>query len=500
MVELITEELKNQAKSAATVTGSWTDMFASMDKFMFGLSSAWQGQGVAKGVSLGIQSELTKSEELVKKYEDMLSQPTKHDPNLTYLELIYGKEGKPRGVAEIKSPKFKTKDELDLIVKNQEQASLNLNKKLEQQNIKNKEKEELLDAKTEQEKAKIKRKYAEQQLESTISYEKKRLILAMSTERQVAQAKHDEHVKTLERTLTEYKQKVNLNDKLSPKQKTDLIGSAKGETDKLIAQAGQELITTKEGIDEAYKPVFALFEKLAKARRDALGIFDDGGEGSKEFDKLSHYLKVYKVLMSGITDFVNGEFERQLTIEENHTNKLNEELNNRLLNEKLSASERKNIQNEIAQNDEALRKKQNEIKKKQFNTQKAFNITMAVVDTYAGATKALNDPTIPSAIARMALASATVVSGLAQVAMIARQKFQPDAASTPIRTSGGGGSGGGASRTFDFNLVGSSENNQIADAIGSQFNKPLKAYVVSKDITNQQQLDANTKSAARFGG
>ena len=90
--------------------------------------------------------------------------------------------------------------------------------------------------------------------------------------------------------------------------------------------------------------------------------------------------------------------------------------------------------------------------------------------------------------------------GALQIATIASSKFQPDAASTPIRTASGGGGGGLGNRTFDFNLVGNNQNNQLAEAIGSQFDKPLKAYVVSKDITNQQQLDANIKSSARFGG
>ena len=34
--------------------------------------------------------------------------------------------------------------------------------------------------------------------------------------------------------------------------------------------------------------------------------------------------------MSGITNFTDGEYERQLTIEQNKTNVLNAELNNRL--------------------------------------------------------------------------------------------------------------------------------------------------------------------------
>ena len=127
---------------------------------------------------------------------------------------------------------------------------------------------------------------------------------------------------------------------------------------------------------------------------------------------------------------------------------------------------------------------------------------MAIADTYLAGVKVLADPFFVGRPWERGIAmGATIASGLASVAAIARQKFQPEAASTPIRTSGGAGGGGGVgNRTFDFNLVGSSQGNQVAEAVQGQFDKPIKAYVVSKDITNQQQLDANTKSSAKFGG
>lgn len=202
-----------------------------------------------------------------------------------------------------------------------------------------------------------------------------------------------------------------------------------------------------------------------------------------------------------VNDFIDSEFERRLTIEQNQTNALNEQLNQRLLNENLSKEERAKIQQEIWQNDENLRKKQNEIKKKQFNQQKAFNIANALIDTGRAAAGVMAEAK-GGFFARLSQAIPTIAFGLAQVAMIARQKFQPEAASTPVRTASGGAGGGGGvgDRSFNFNLVGASQQNQLLNAIQGQFDKPLKAYVVSKDITNQQQLDANTKSTARFGG
>ena len=64
---------------------------------------------------------------------------------------------------------------------------------------------------------------------------------------------------------------------------------------------------------------------------------------------------------------------------------------------------------------------------------------------------------------------------------------------------GGGGSvptptspsGGGGSQPPAFNVVGASGETQLADAIGSQTQKPTRAYVVSNDVTTAQELDRN---------
>ena len=63
----------------------------------------------------------------------------------------------------------------------------------------------------------------------------------------------------------------------------------------------------------------------------------------------------------------------------------------------------------------------------------------------------------------------------------------------------GGGEGGGGGRTFDFNLVGSTGTNQLAEAVGGQFQEPIQAYVVSNEITSQQELDLQIQTGASLG-
>ena len=220
--------------------------------------------------------------------------------------------------------------------------------------------------------------------------------------------------------------------------------------------------------------------------------------GSEEPFTLEEGLQKYMELQSSMTGFLNGEYDRQLTIEQNKTNALNNELNQRLLNENLSKDERERIQLQIGRNDDKLRKKQEEIERKRFKLNKAANIATASINTYLAATQALSSETIPTA-AKPFVVAATIASGLMQVASIARQKFQSSAGSGGTIGASGGGGGGGEGREFNFNLAGSTQSNQLTQSIASQLNQPIQAYVVSSEITSQQQLDLNISNTATIG-
>ena len=53
------------------------------------------------------------------------------------------------------------------------------------------------------------------------------------------------------------------------------------------------------------------------------------------------------------------------------------------------------------------------------------------------------------------------------------------------------GGGGAPSAPPSFNIVGASKENQLAQAIGGQEKKPVKAFVVSSDVSSAQSLDRN---------
>lgn len=203
-----------------------------------------------------------------------------------------------------------------------------------------------------------------------------------------------------------------------------------------------------------------------------------------------------------ITNVMSAEFQKQLDIEQNKTTLINNELRKRLAEEQLSADERKNIQSQISANDEKLRLKQEEIAKKRFKTEKAMRISVALIDTASSALKAYGSQLVvgdPSSLIRAQVAAGlATVLGLAQVAMISKQQFLASASATSPGIGGGANAGGGV-QAPDFNIVGQSASNQIAAAVQGQFQQPIKAYVVSKDVSTAQEMDRNIIGSASLG-
>ena len=133
-----------------------------------------------------------------------------------------------------------------------------------------------------------------------------------------------------------------------------------------------------------------------------------------------------------------------------------------------------------------------------FKIQKAANIAGALIDTYKSATAAYGSQLIPgdptSPIRGAIAAAAAVAAGLANVKQIASQKF--DGGGSVSAAGGGAGSTGAPSITPSFNVVGQGSENPLQQFDAKQ---PLKAYVVSKEVTDQQNLDSQIQKNAQFG-
>lgn len=138
---------------------------------------------------------------------------------------------------------------------------------------------------------------------------------------------------------------------------------------------------------------------------------------------------------------------------------------------------------------------------KSFKIQKAASIAGATIATYQSAISAFATQQIagePTSFARgLVAAGIATATGLANVAKISQQKFESNVSSAPSAPSLGGLSGG-SSNAPSFNVVGQTSNdaNQITDAIGSANTVPIKAFVVGKEMTSQQEMDRNLEDSA----
>ena len=124
---------------------------------------------------------------------------------------------------------------------------------------------------------------------------------------------------------------------------------------------------------------------------------------------------------------------------------------------------------------------------------KAVAVAQAIQDTYAGANKAIAQGGIFGGIA----AAGIIAAGLANVKKITSTKTpQPPALL-------GAGTGGGVAtptpQAPSFNIVGSDPQTQLADAIGQQVQKPVKAFVVAGDVSTAQSLDRNIIQESSLG-
>ena len=121
---------------------------------------------------------------------------------------------------------------------------------------------------------------------------------------------------------------------------------------------------------------------------------------------------------------------------------------------------------------------------KETKAGKAVAATMATINTYQAVSNALKTGVAPF---KYIDAGITAAQGFMQVKNI-------------LNTNGPKTSGGGTSAAAvqppDFNIIGSTGTNQLAEAIGSTTQEPIKAYVVSGEVTSAQELDRNIEESA----
>jgi len=123
---------------------------------------------------------------------------------------------------------------------------------------------------------------------------------------------------------------------------------------------------------------------------------------------------------------------------------------------------------------------------------KSIAVAMAIINTRKAITEALGDKEVPSFF-RILHATAIGAFGFKQVKDIMATKL-------PVEAAGGGGAGASMSVAApDFNVVGQGAGSQLAGVVGSRFGEPIKAYVLSSDVSSAQELDRKIDSTATIG-
>jgi len=129
---------------------------------------------------------------------------------------------------------------------------------------------------------------------------------------------------------------------------------------------------------------------------------------------------------------------------------------------------------------------------------KGMAIAAATINTYQGVTDALAAKTFTPFDTALKFVNAALIlsSGLKTVGQIKSVKIPASSGGGSTGISGGSGSAPSVSQPPAFNVVGASSTNQLAEAIGGQSKEPVKAYVVSNDVTTAQSLDRNIVDSA----
>jgi hypothetical protein len=142
---------------------------------------------------------------------------------------------------------------------------------------------------------------------------------------------------------------------------------------------------------------------------------------------------------------------------------------------------------------------------KQTAAGKALGIATALINTYVGVSEALKQKsTLPSPydyVAKAVNVAAILATGFKSVKAITAVKVPGGGGggggSAPSMSAAGGGAAGGGAAAPQFNVVGNSGVNQIAQTLGAQ--QPVQAYVVANNVTTQQALDRNIVRNASIG-
>jgi len=144
--------------------------------------------------------------------------------------------------------------------------------------------------------------------------------------------------------------------------------------------------------------------------------------------------------------------------------------------------------------------KSEKARKRNFAIQKAAAIAQATIDTYLGAQKAYTSqllPGDPTSIARAQVAAGVAIaSGLAKVAIIAKQKFEGGGGGSSGGGGGFGGGGGDGGFSGFQNIQPQAPTNQLINPQAQS--QPVQAYVLAGNVSSETEARKKIADQARL--
>ena len=214
-------------------------------------------------------------------------------------------------------------------------------------------------------------------------------------------------------------------------------------------------------------------EKEAEEEIEKLALEEE--KKISELDKLNaseeQKLEVYKYYAGLRTDLEEKENKKKADIEK--------------LRKQQILNDASNTFNQIAQ----LAGKDSKVGKAMAIASATISGVQGVQNAYSTAQKSPITAFFPAyPVVQAALAGAVAVKNIAAIKSVDSsgkgQSSVPNIA------------GGGGSQAPSFNIVGATETSQLAEAVGSQTQQPVQAYVVANDVTTAQSLENNIVEGA----
>jgi hypothetical protein len=270
-----------------------------------------------------------------------------------------------------------------------------------------------------------------------------------------------------------------------------------------IAKLEGELFAEIEKLDEEARrrKQTAQQNEIDDLNEKYFKLLNDTRLGEEEKLRLQEYFREQEQAINDKYDKIAEDSQKKIAEQEKKTNEERIKGEQTVLEKKLQMTS--DALGAISQLVTAFAGADEAEQKKAFKINKALSIAQALVNTALSVTAALTaggNPIKLATGAQFVEAGIAAALGAAQVAAIAKTRFESSGGggSSAPSSSLGGAAGGLGSQAPAFNVVGQSGFNQVAQALGQQNSTPIKAFVVSGDVTSAQALENNIIDTATF--